>query len=108
MEVSFMPQPLYPCGNSPQNPLDRILGGPLRVWMLWRTKKFLVPAWNQTLAVQPTAINTELSQLHQIIGADHNIQHHVKKKLAGKCVRLTGMLNRFETTLFQFTTLQSN
>jgi hypothetical protein len=30
MEVSgsFMPQPLYPQGNSPQYPLDQRLGGP--------------------------------------------------------------------------------
>jgi hypothetical protein len=26
--VSFMPQPLYPQGKSPQYPLDRRLGGP--------------------------------------------------------------------------------
>jgi hypothetical protein len=68
-------------------------------------KKFLVPARNQ-----PSLSSLSLSQLHQIIGSGHNIQYQIKNKLIGKHIRLTGMLNRFGTTLrvFQFITRKKN
>jgi hypothetical protein len=60
--VSFMPQPLYPRGDSPRHPLVRAIGWTQEpIWTLWRREKSFAPARNQTLTVQPVATPSELS-----------------------------------------------
>jgi len=56
--VSFMPQLLYPWGKSPQYPLVRRLGGSQRQYgHSGEDKKFLAPARNKTLEVQPVILS---------------------------------------------------
>jgi hypothetical protein len=61
--VSFTLRPLYSRGKSPV-PIGEETGwAPEPVWKMWRREKPLALVWNQTPAVQPVTIPTELSWL---------------------------------------------
>jgi hypothetical protein len=54
--ISFTPCPLYPQGNIPRCPLDRMLDGPQSRFGCCRVDKSISPAENRTATSQPVAI----------------------------------------------------
>jgi hypothetical protein len=65
-EVSSLPQPFYPQGNSSQLPLYmRLVGHRVSLNAMEKWKIFFPPAWNQTWVLGSclVTISTELSQL---------------------------------------------
>jgi hypothetical protein len=62
-----------PVGNSHWYPLDRRLGGPQSQSGRDGEEKNIVPATNQTSAIQPIAILTELSQLSETLSTNFTL-----------------------------------
>jgi hypothetical protein len=65
--VSFTPPPPYHRRNRPRHPLYTKLGGLQSRSGRCKDKKNFVPAENQTWAVQPVAIPTELFRLRSLL-----------------------------------------
>jgi hypothetical protein len=65
--ISFTPRPLYPPEEPPVTIEQEAVWAPEPVWKLWNREKSSAHAGNQTSAIEPVAISTEIFGLREVI-----------------------------------------